>query len=723
METLIPDPRIVEWAILSVSLFNTMLLFWLGLTVLLNAERRTWGIWLAGAMLLLGAAFFIAHTIILAHDVNYNDRWMNFWWHVGWIPVAASPLGWYVVMLWYSGFWEGERSFGQLRRQGPWLAVAALFALALVGMLIFANPLPRYSQVVQLNLSDTPSVGGIPLLVIVFSVYMVLCISLSLDVLRHPRPSGRVMGDLARRRARPWLAATSAVLLLVSLLVAGALVWVVLNAHQRPLAGQYSGMALPVALIDLAIGALLGLAFLLLGQAVVSYEIFTGKTLPRRGFRRQWRSAVILSAGYSALVSASLALQLHPINGLVVATLLMITFYALFSWRTYIERERYIQHLSPFVASQGLHEYLLTPTSPSAPAPLHLDAHRPFQALCENVLGASKAYLVPLGALGPLIGPGLAYPPNRSATLPRLPELSPVLESTEAMCVPLDPTDYEGAQWAVPLRGERGLVGVLLLGPKRDGGLYTEEEIEVARASGERLVDTQATAEMARRLMVLQRQRLADTQIIDRRARRVLHDDILPRLHTAMLALSKSRDQSPQLDVAGVEEALTILADAHRQVSDLLREMPTTTAPDVARLGLVGALRKSVDDELGNSFDSVSWQIDPNAAQQAQAIPSLTAEVLYYATREAIRNSAHYGRNGDSKRPLRLTVALRSHNGLELTVEDDGVGLEATGGSNGGSGQGLALHSTMMAVVGGTLTAESAPGKYTRVRLTLPQGA
>ena len=87
--------------------------------------------------------------------------------------------------------------------------------------------------------------------------------------------------------------------------------------------------------------------------------------------------------------------------------------------------------------------------------------------------------------------------------------------------------------WAVPLWSERGLIGVLLLGDKRDGGLYTQEEIEIARASGERLIDTQASAEMARRLMALQRQRLADSQVLDRRARRVLHDDVLPRLHTA----------------------------------------------------------------------------------------------------------------------------------------------------------------------------------------------
>ena len=34
----------LDWAIISVSLFNTILLCWLGLTVLLNADRRDWGV-------------------------------------------------------------------------------------------------------------------------------------------------------------------------------------------------------------------------------------------------------------------------------------------------------------------------------------------------------------------------------------------------------------------------------------------------------------------------------------------------------------------------------------------------------------------------------------------------------------------------------------------------------------------------------------------------------
>jgi signal transduction histidine kinase len=320
------------------------------------------------------------------------------------------------------------------------------------------------------------------------------------------------------------------------------------------------------------------------------------------------------------------------------------------------------------------------------------------------------AYLAAVGPLAPLAGPPLVYPGDDAGPTPPLTEILPQFSSPQTMCVPLDPARCGGATLAVPLWSERGLVGVLLLGEKRDGGLYTQEEVEIARASGERLIDSQAGAEMARRLMGLQRERLAESQVLDQRARRVLHDEVLPRLHAAMLTLSEESHA----------DAVEALADAHRQIADLLHEMPTVSAPEVARLGLIGALHQAVDEEFGHAFDAVAWDIDPEAERYAHAIPTLTAEVLFYAAREAVRNAARHGRREEST-PLHLRIGVTQRNGLEITIEDDGVGLGAGSASDPGSGHGLALHSTMMAVVGGTLAVESAPGAYTRVTLRLPQ--
>jgi signal transduction histidine kinase len=148
--------------------------------------------------------------------------------------------------------------------------------------------------------------------------------------------------------------------------------------------------------------------------------------------------------------------------------------------------------------------------------------------------------------------------------------------------------------------------------------------------------------------------------------------------------------------------------------------MPATAAPALSRLGLVGALRQAVADEFASAFDGVAWQVEAEAEQAAQALPPLAAEVVFYAAREAMRNAARYGHGEDVARPLHLQVAVACRDGLEIRVEDDGVGFTAGSETQGERGQGLALHSTLMAVVGGWLAVESAPGAHTRVTLTLP---
>jgi signal transduction histidine kinase len=612
--------------------------------------------------------------------------------------------------------------------------LASLLLAALSITSYWATRATLYSDLASDRWSGPLSLDAIPFAMLLYPFYSVLCFFLSLDALRHPATPGRMMGEVARRRARPWLTATALVLMGVSLLVTGSLAWLIGHALQQPSYLDDNAVVLTLAWLDLAIAGMVAAATLLLGQAVTSYEIFTGKTLPRRGLSRHWRSAVVLATGYGLVVGWSLALQLHPIYGLLLATILMVVFYALFSWRSYVERERYINHLRPFVASQRLYEDVVAgpphPTTGSS-----IDAATPFHALCRDVLGTRTGYLAAVGPLSPLVGPPLTYsdapadPGGLALQLP-LSELTAQLTSPQTMCVPVDAASYNGAQWAVPLWSERGLTGILLLGKKRDGGLYTQEEIEIARASGERLIDTQASVAMAQRLMGLQRQRLAESQVLDRRARRVLHDDVLPLLHTSMLMLN-----NPHAGASGDQPAaLALLADAHRQIADLLRDMPSSyplgAASDVNRLGLIGAMHKMVTEEFGSAFDCISWDVQPEAAQESENVAPLSAEVLFYAVREVVRNAARHGRGSpvsspdgaaEVPRPLHLKTSISWSGGLKVVIEDNGVGMQAANEHNAGSGHGLALHGTLMAVVGGTLSVESVPGKLARVVLMLPQ--
>ena len=194
---------LVDWAIMTVSLINVILQFWLGMTILLNAERRTWGVWLAGGGLLLGAAFFISHTAILGFSRDYVSSGLNIWWRIGWIPVVALPFIWYMIMLWYAGFWRDRRRPYLPNKQRGWALLTFFLLIGLIGWLVIATPLPSFTQVIELELSTVPSVGGIPVFLLIYPLYTILCIGLAVNVLRHPGPSDRMMADQARHRARP----------------------------------------------------------------------------------------------------------------------------------------------------------------------------------------------------------------------------------------------------------------------------------------------------------------------------------------------------------------------------------------------------------------------------------------------------------------------------------------------------------------------------------------
>ncbi len=83
-----------------------------------------------------------------------------------------------------------------------------------------------------------------------------------------------------------------------------------------------------------------------------------------------------------------------------------------------------------------------------------------------------------------------------------------------------------------------------ILGAKQDGSFISQEEIELGRAACERMLDIAISAELSNRLIKLQQLRFSEQSIIDQRPRRVLHDEVLPTLHSAMLQISRSEENN-----------------------------------------------------------------------------------------------------------------------------------------------------------------------------------
>ncbi len=695
---------LLPWAMYAVSIFNLVLLLWLGLTILLNAQERNWGTYLAGSGFLVGAIFFLMHTAALNYSLDTLLENSPIWWLILSAPVGALPFGWMVLMLWYCGYWDETKS--PLRRRTRWFFALAT-ALLVCQLVVVWIGLPRFgvSPFTYIEPSNITQFISLRLLLWLYPTFLLTCTGTALLALLRPMPPASWSREASQKRARPFLLGSSVVQLGVSLAVASALVFFAVAGNTSDLynpAGSRTALydvaghlAQWLDATDFALSAGISLAVMLLGKAVVSFEIFTGKVLPRRGFWRQWRAVVILAAIYSALIATSLGFDVAGIYPLLLSTCLLGVILAIFSHRAYTDKARATANLAPFVASSHLLQGLLQGDE----ARLQSAIDEPFRALCEDVLNAGRAMLVARGDIAPLFGPPRVYPTAMPALSNWL-ELSSGTGASEVQSLP----EGCGMDYLVPL-GENGAIGALLLGPRRDGGLYTLEEIEIARAAGEHLLDSGAGATLAARLVALQRQKVAQVVTLDRGARRSLHDDILPLLHAALLF---------------PDEAAEKITAAHKGISDLLRELPAPLP--LEKRAFFEALQHEVETELSGAFDDVFWQIAPAAHVASAAIPQFLASTLYFAAREAIRNAARHGRGDDVKRALNLQVGANCGDGLQIWIADDGVGANAaqTHEGKGGSGSGLSLHAALLAVAGGTLAIEHPASGGTRVEMSLP---
>jgi signal transduction histidine kinase len=657
----------VTRAALGVSLFVTFLLLWLGITTLLAARRRHLFGRAAGVALLLASAFFLSHAMIVGKGPTSTGSGMEFWWRIGWLPAVSAPLSWYATVIRYAGM--GPRL--QRLHQRLWVGFAILCLLVLV-LLVTDNPFANYRSLLVGN--TAPIAGNPRLLVWLYLGLNIAGFGLPVVALASGR---RQQVAAAHSQARPWLIGASLCLLGASAIVAVAAAWAVENAI--PLLEQLPQTVTLLLAADLAAESLVACGAVLLGRAVVAYEVFTERPLPRQGFFRRWRSVVLAAATCSATVTGLLAIEARPLYGLTLLSLLGMSAYALFTWQSYRAHERFIARLLPFVQSLSLADHILGPDAAEGFAGQAADLLR---ALCEEALETTGADLILAGEAPRRIS-------YRRAGFPDAP--------------------LEEIELRIPVAGGPGTSGTLLLPPKSDGRAYSAEEIELAQACGERLLDSLAGERIGRTLMELLRRRLGELQVVSTRHRRVLHDEVLPQIHLALLRLR------------GEPEASAALTRAHQTLSEMLQTGPQSAAGLIASRGFLGAIRETIDREFAASFRSIQWEIEEEATRAAnEHFGAVAAEVLYYASLEAVRNAARHASGGDPARALSLRITARWRDGLDLLVEDDGVGL-LHGPAQPGERQGLLIHTTMMAVVGGSLTlAPGDHGQGTAVRLWLP---
>jgi signal transduction histidine kinase len=194
------------------------------------------------------------------------------------------------------------------------------------------------------------------------------------------------------------------------------------------------------------------------------------------------------------------------------------------------------------------------------------------------------------------------------------------------------------------------------------------------------------------------------------RLARDLHDELGSLLTSAKLDAARLRSRL----AVSAPEALPVLAHLVTLLDAgiaLKRGIVESLQPSaLSTLGLAKAL-----EILAREFEERSG-IPVHLGLDEVALPPAAALVVYRLVQEGITNIAKYA---DPKRVwIRLT---EDADRVIVTVRDDGVGFDTTVGLR--SAYGLLGMRYRVEAAHGTLAVESAPGRGTLLRASLPRGA
>ncbi len=588
----------LNWGLLALFMANVALLNWLTVTIIVHGERHTLAGWLvkvtmACSVLLLASDMQIIRSL---SNAGYAPDSIPFGQAI--FPGLIIPYVWYLITRQYC-------LPGQARK---WYSVMFCFTTLLalgLALLLFGASFPHVMPLPAAELR--PRIGPFsPAMLDVWPLFSLLCGALTLHMLRHITaiPGSQVSGSSDEiRQVRRMLQLISSGIVLGSLLL-----WAILERDPR-LAGD-DGKALL-----LAFSAIMTLCILVLGHLVIHFEIFTGHSLPRRDFLHYWQHAVALTVPLCALMTLSIAIKVHKIFVVLLLVLSASTYFAIVAARSYASRQRELASLRPFFTSRRLFGTLMLSATHSDR--MEEECATIFARLCTDLLHTDVGFLIATGAFSPFIPTPLAHP--RDTVPDESPDLPARCRQPDApACLVLDPPRADGAKWAVPLRSDGQLVGILLLGANRQQDVYTREEITLAVTSSVLLLDQLAGTRKAQQLISALRQKIADQQVLDLRPRRVLHDEIANHLILLLRQVHNTSISDAAFKRALAEQLQAILGE----VGDLLAVMPNGLPSEIASLGLVAALRLMIDDYYREEFDEVVWQVDDEVETAVQALPA-----------------------------------------------------------------------------------------------------
>src|SRR6266705_1290542 len=645
LQDLLEPARLLQTIALAISTFNFVAFLWLALTVWLNGNRHAWitrlgvvGLWLPA----LGVPY-IWFAIGLHYAALINARWR---YRRPFLLATGAVLGCLVLLLLI--FNQSTITFvGTLRLLAYGDSLDYTHSGLLSSLVLLPTFFLFYVTFCAIGLWFTPGRLG---------RFLQVLWSACIERLTHREARGtaarnglllhQVLAkafwddpadvELLEEPILSWLLARPRLLLAALLMVCltitlgmlgihSMLNWLAIEQHHPlPVPPVLTTIPFNLIVLDLIANGAVAFIILLIGYSIIRHGVLIERPLARRGFVVQWRGIVIVDTTVAVFIALLVTSTRSNLEGLLLITALATVAYAMFTWSSYTAHDRYIALLGPFLRSTDLRHWLNTDLQKTEQGLQDLFFH-----LCQDALAVRCARLTIIA--GPVrrsfsyrwpehvsiaekqhtetAQPGdaemLAVDRRRRNSLDRagwtefLAARRKALTGREAVVMHahrlrMSVDEQPMICWVLPMYDERGLAATLYLGPRQDGGAFTDEDMDLAHACGQRILDTLGDQWAMQAVAGLLRSRIVDVKLLGAQQRRVLHDEILPQMHLALLRLETLRSHSDQ---AALDEAVGMISDAHRRLAAMMRATSPGVPHRLERDGMMPAIRAMLEQD------------------------------------------------------------------------------------------------------------------------------
>jgi two-component system sensor histidine kinase DegS len=195
------------------------------------------------------------------------------------------------------------------------------------------------------------------------------------------------------------------------------------------------------------------------------------------------------------------------------------------------------------------------------------------------------------------------------------------------------------------------------------------------------------------------------------RISRELHDRVLQLLSGTRLRAETSRQQLLDNRAALEKELHVIEENIDKAITEIRNLLAENQNPEELQ---AGSLERRLKQELEIFRARTGFKLDFRCAVGPRSLPTKLERELYFTLREGILNAVRHSRATE----LRLTLTSTAE-GCQASLRDNGVGFDPAA-IEGSSHYGLKSMRGRIEKIGGAIRLDSAPGKGTEIKITVP---